>query len=131
MESTINQQFKKKKGGDTTVIGQTHSALNRDQKQRVQLEDHTSSTSSVLSVVPRGTVLDTFLIFIGPLRVLKQGYRSQELQDNISTLVSWAKECRIMFHVEICEAIQIYGRCSTISTEYIIHNYLLESMSDI
>ena len=111
------------------ILNWTHDFL-RNRRQKVAVNGEESNWSNVLSGVPQGSVLGPvlFVVYINDLpetvhstvkmfaddtklfsdTSLEENYR--ELQDDIHTLTSWAKEWQLTFNAAKCKVMQLGKR---------------------
>ena len=137
------------------IQGQIHSWIScflKERTQQVLLEGVSSSSSTVLSGVPQGTVLGPllFLIYINDLpKFISPGtqlklfaddsaiYRkitSQAdhaiLQHDLENLTLWEKEWSMQFHPDKCQLLSITNKKSPSTFTYTIHNTNIQPTTD-
>lgn len=119
-----------------------------DRQQLVLLEGEKSSTATVDSGVPQGTVLGPllFLIYINDLpdniksnvklfaddcllyREIHTESDTHKLQKDLDTLQTWEQTWQMKFNADKCFVIRAGTKRNTIDKNYTIHNQTLESV---
>ena len=120
-------------------------------KQKVVLDGYSSEESSVISGVPRGTVLGPlmFLIYVNDIadkispqtriklfaddcllyRTIDTKQDHKQLQQDLNTLVDWSHTWLMRFNAAKCHLLKITRKTKFLNTEYKIENHTLQRVS--
>ena len=121
-----------------------------DRKQLVLLEGVKSSTATVDSGVPQGTVLGPllFLVYINDLpenlhssaklfaddcllyREVNTTSDTNKLQEDLDMLQKWESKWQMAFNADKCFVIRAGTKRKTIKQDYTIHNHILEVVEE-